>query len=259
MDAARQLPELFETVVELFLRPDQRGPRRLRAAFELVVRERQLERRGHESLLRPVVQVALDPAACLVGRLDEPCARRRELVPRLGVLDRVRHELGERRDPVLGPRRHRLAGGHTAVTAPQTRPPRMIGPPPPERIPSSRISAADHAADLVEVLDPHRSRGLQHPAEDSAAVERAAMPDRHGRRRPSDHPAATTAHSGLSTRSNVARCAPSSIPTSRVTAAKTSACDGALATSVATRRNAACSRTSSSSDPLAVDASTNRL
>jgi hypothetical protein len=76
---------------------------------------------------------------------------------------------------------------------------------------------------------------------------------------PSDHPATTTAHSGLSTRSNVARWAPSSIPASLVTATNTSAGDGSRATSVATRRNAACSRTSSSSVRLAVDASTRRL
>lgn len=60
-----------------------------------------------------------------------------------------------------------------------------------------------------------------------------------------------------SMRSKVVRCAPSRTPASSVTTAKASGGDGSCATNVATRRSAACSRTSSSSPPLVVGATRN--
>jgi hypothetical protein len=73
----------------------------------LSVEQRQFHPGGHESLLRAVVEVALDAPSCLVGRLDEARARGRELVAGLGVLDRVSHQLGEGRDAVLSACRDR--------------------------------------------------------------------------------------------------------------------------------------------------------
>src|SRR5262245_52509507 len=62
----------------------------------------ELKRERDESLLRAVVQVSLQPASLAVGRLDDPRARVRELPVRVSVRQRLRHELGEVREPTLG-------------------------------------------------------------------------------------------------------------------------------------------------------------
>ena len=56
----------------------------------------------HQPLLRAVVQVALQPAALGVAGLDEAGARRCELLARVGVRERLRGQLGEVPDPLLG-------------------------------------------------------------------------------------------------------------------------------------------------------------
>ena len=76
---------------------------------------------------------------------------------------------------------------------------------------------------------------------------------------PSDHPATMTASSGFATRIRFVVCAPSSRPASSVTAANTADVDGCRATSVATRRIAACSRMICSDAPMVADAPTIRL
>jgi hypothetical protein len=65
VDAARQIAQLGKAAVELFPCPGQDGPRALGVTLEPLVEHRQLERGGDESLLCPIVQVALDPPPCL--------------------------------------------------------------------------------------------------------------------------------------------------------------------------------------------------
>jgi hypothetical protein len=152
-------------------------------SLEPSLQDRQLERGRHEPLLRAVVQVALDPSPRLVGRRHESRARRRQLLSGLGVLDRERHELGERGNSILGARRHRRA----------RRPARRQGTPQMaaenDRARSCRADPeATHqrghgAADLIEVVDPHRRRGAQHLAQNPAPVDDRGVSDRHGRRR----------------------------------------------------------------------------
>jgi hypothetical protein len=89
MNTAGQVAQLAKAAFELLSRSGEYRPGRLRVTVEQSVQQAQLERRGHEPLLRAVVEIALDLAACLVGGLNEPCARRRQLVPRFRVLDRI--------------------------------------------------------------------------------------------------------------------------------------------------------------------------
>jgi hypothetical protein len=77
VNPAREVAQLLQTAVELFSHPAEYGPGAGRVALEPLVQQCQFERGGHESLLRPVVQITLDPPPRLVGRLDEPGARRR--------------------------------------------------------------------------------------------------------------------------------------------------------------------------------------
>jgi hypothetical protein len=182
VDAASQVAKLAQPAVELLACPGQHGSGALRIVFEASLEQRQLERGGHQALLGAVVKVALDATPCLVRGCHEPRARRRQLVPRLRVLDRVRHELRERRDPVLGARRHQHArrphrrDGAPDAAADDDRPAGAGADP---ELPHQ---FGDDAADLVEVLDPDGPLRLQHLPEHPAAVERAAMADRDRRR-----------------------------------------------------------------------------
>ena len=63
-----------------------------------------------EPLLRTVVQVALEPAAHLVGRGDQARARRDHLFARLGTRNGQREQCGERREPALDVVGKRLVG-----------------------------------------------------------------------------------------------------------------------------------------------------
>ena len=72
MDAARELAQLVEGDGELL---DQRVDlAALRRVLQLRLEHPQVERQADEVLLRAVVQVALDPAARGVARLDDPHA-----------------------------------------------------------------------------------------------------------------------------------------------------------------------------------------
>ena len=68
-------------------------------------------------LLRAVVEIPLQPAACLVGGLHEPRARHTELGLGALVRDRLRGEIGEAAESDLGAGRERILGG-AAVRAP---------------------------------------------------------------------------------------------------------------------------------------------
>ena len=80
----------------------------LRPRRQLRAREAQLQRDGHQALLRAVVQVALEPAALLVAHHHEPRARRDEILARLRAGDRERDQLAERAEAVLRVGRERL-------------------------------------------------------------------------------------------------------------------------------------------------------
>ena len=100
MDALRQLPHLRDRllgVLERFV--DQLRGRPV--VGERAARELERDDRVHEPLLGAVVQVPLDPPARLVGGLDDPAPRCRELGGALGVRDRGRDQLGELRDARL--------------------------------------------------------------------------------------------------------------------------------------------------------------
>jgi hypothetical protein len=88
VNPARQVAQLAEAALELLPHPGEDLPCR-GLLLDLTLEQREVERGRHESLLCAVVQVALDPAPCFVGRFDEPRARGRQLAARFGVLDRI--------------------------------------------------------------------------------------------------------------------------------------------------------------------------
>ena len=142
MDPARELAQLLERLRQLLA-----GALERRARLGLVAAaaggEPQVERERDEPLLRAVVQVALEPAALGVARLDDPRARGGEILARLRVGERLAGQLGEvarsaaRRPPGT-------ARGRTleTITAPHTPAPSVTGAATALRRPSSRSSAA---------------------------------------------------------------------------------------------------------------------
>jgi hypothetical protein len=138
MQAARELPQLGERgqqIVDAALN-GCRGGRLGRGGHEP-----QRQRNGDEVLLGAVVEIALDPAASIVGGLDDPGARLLELDPRVDVGDRLRDELGERakaRLRVRWERPLRRARGER----PHRWPPTRIGAATDAWVPRSGISCA---------------------------------------------------------------------------------------------------------------------
>ena len=123
-------------------------------------RQPQHQRERHEPLLRAVVQVALQPPALGVARRDDAGARGGELRARLRVGQRLRGQLGEVRDPLLG------AGAGTARARrwrrsprPTAAPSRKIGAATAERNPSPRSVARELARRSRVVVDPRRRAG----------------------------------------------------------------------------------------------------
>ena len=72
MDAAGQLAQVLQGLLRLGLRLGQRLPGDRGVAGELVAGQAQLGRQGHDLLLGPVVQVAFQVAAGLVGGGYQP-------------------------------------------------------------------------------------------------------------------------------------------------------------------------------------------
>ena len=150
MESPRQLAQLRKRSLQIRNAAlDRRRRRRLRARAS----EPQRQRQAHEALLGAVVEVALDPAASLIGGRDDARARLLELDPGVDVGDRLRDKLGERAEAslrVLGERLRRGArcdrapqmavnedrrgdpGAHAelAAAAPHTRPPYLRRSPP---------------------------------------------------------------------------------------------------------------------------------
>ena len=102
VDAARQLAQLVERARELGLRLDEQAEDVVGAALERALGEPQLQRERDEALLGAVVEVALQPAALGVAGLDDARARGGQLVVRIGVRERLRDEVGEVAQALLG-------------------------------------------------------------------------------------------------------------------------------------------------------------
>ena len=79
MDPAGQLAQLGGGRRERLADPLERGTGRLRVALGQAAREPHVQRERDEPLLRAVVEVALDPAAGVVGGLDDARARGAQL------------------------------------------------------------------------------------------------------------------------------------------------------------------------------------
>ena len=238
MDPARQIAKLAEAVLELLARPVKHALASAGRA-PAVVENRQLERGGHQPLLRAVVQVALDPPP--LDRRPRPAGATRP-TPRASRHSRPHARRARQRRPRDPP--HPGASRPDPATWPTGRPTAA------RRAESDRRPPSGSPAHASARRRRHRPRRSPRSSRDQASaacgpgfpdlVDRSSMPDRHGRRltvRPRRH---HRAHAGVSTRNNVVRCAPSSSPVSRVTAANLR---GAVprATRVATRRSAACS------------------
>ena len=169
MDPARELAQLGERVGELRAGALQQV---LGLAVGLGLGDPQHQRQRDEPLLRAVVEVALEPAALVVAGRDDPGARRRELLPRLGVGQRERDQLGEVGDPLLGAGQERLRlGGRDHHRAPE--------------LPGQRDRRADRGGEAVvaqpggvrpghgaEVVDAGGPAGGPDPRRGGRAVER---------------------------------------------------------------------------------------
>ena len=116
MDAARQLAQLLQGVRELVA-----GELEVAVLGMPARRQPQHQRQRDEPLLRAVVQVALQPPPLGVAGLDDARARGGEIGARLRIGQRLRRELGEVRDPLLGARRERSSVTLETITAPHIR------------------------------------------------------------------------------------------------------------------------------------------
>ena len=72
VDPARELAQLVERLRELAVGCAEERFRLLGVSLQGRLDEPQLERERDEPLLRPVVQISLQPPALGVGRLDDP-------------------------------------------------------------------------------------------------------------------------------------------------------------------------------------------
>ena len=102
VDAARQLAQLVERARELGLGLLEQPGNRVGAPLERALGEPQLQGERDEALLRAVVQVALEAAALGVAGAHDARARGRQLVVRVGVGERLRDEVGEVAQALLG-------------------------------------------------------------------------------------------------------------------------------------------------------------
>ena len=91
----------------------------------------------------------------------------------LRVGQRLRGELGEVRDPLLGAGRERLGSTLETITAPHSRPSRKIGAATAQRKPSPRRCAASSPSSAVVVVDARRRAGPVDARRGGVAVHRA--------------------------------------------------------------------------------------
>ena len=120
VDATGQLAKLVEALRELVLRRGQGLAGGRWILLERHADQGQVEREGDQPLLRAVVQVALEPPALDVPRLDDARARGGELLAGIGVRERLCHQLREVAQPLLEAVRQRLVGpGRRSQRTPQ--------------------------------------------------------------------------------------------------------------------------------------------
>ena len=191
------------------------------------------------------MQVALEAPALGVADLDDARPGRRQLLVGVGVGQRLRDEVGEVAQPLLELRRQRvLRRRHRRQHAPQ---------------PAADADRRGHAgavadaaqhrgegpARLVVALHALRAAAAGDLRDQRVAVEPQRRADREARRAVLAPGADDRrAYRGPSSCITFAPGSPSRRPTSSVTASKTRLGDGSPATSVATRRSAACSSAS---------------
>jgi hypothetical protein len=127
VQAAGELAQLAHREVELGARAgasvSAASGRRARAALE----HAQLERERHEPLLGAVVEVALEAAALLHPRLEDPQPRGAELLARLGALEPERDELGEVAERRSASAPSTSGAADATSRSPHVRPPTTIG------------------------------------------------------------------------------------------------------------------------------------
>ncbi len=181
MDAARQLAQVVERLREAL--PD------VRQLFgELVVvgrghrlRARELERQRHQALLDAVVEVALEAPARLVGGGDQPGARGHQLGAGLGVRDRGFEQLREPGHPLFGVGRRRVL----ALPARRDQPPQPALDDDRGRDARAQASLAGELRQgtlrSLVVLDPGRPPGPPHHCRGALALDAHARADRRSR------------------------------------------------------------------------------
>jgi hypothetical protein len=108
MNPARDLSQLHERRGQLVRRMVEEAVHLVRIPGEAVLGEPDRQRQRVQPLLRSVMEVALETPALGVTRLNQPCPRGGELLPRIGVRQRLRDQLGEAREALLGALGQRL-------------------------------------------------------------------------------------------------------------------------------------------------------
>ena len=208
-------------------------------AFRAPAGQLQRDHRVDQPLLRAVVQIADHAPALVVGGGDHPCARRGELGPRPDVRDRGRDQLGERADPCSVPAGSASARARRRSSRPTAAPRRRSGRPPRSGAQLARPTPRSRPR-------PSCSRPSGRPARSGDQRADVAFQRRRAPPEPASCPTSPPRWRCRPPRSGpAARRRPSSSrPTSSATAAKTSDGEASCATSVATRRRAACSSAS---------------
>ena len=133
--------------------------------------EPQLERQRDEALLGAVVEVALEAAALGVAGLDEPRPRGGELLARVGVRQRLGHQLGEVAQAPLGAS-SRSRGSRAEADERPPQPPADADGRGHRRAVAPRAQAlGELAADALVAVDPLDAAAATHAGEHGLAVE----------------------------------------------------------------------------------------
>jgi hypothetical protein len=170
--------ELAHRLVELPARGAHELARGARVAVEQALDEPQLQSERDEPLLGAVVEVALEAAALLEPRLQDPQARGVELLARLGALEAERDELGEVAEAPLGVGPERVGASRgDEDEAPGLRPDddRRRDRRPEAVAPHHLRGAAAHVGVVVDASRAARARDDRGQA--VAALERDGRPD----------------------------------------------------------------------------------
>ena len=145
VNAARHLPQVVHDPD-----PPLGDVCQLGAEVDVLGRDRRLhgskrEREWDELLLSAIVQVALDPPACLVRGGNHAGPGGRQLCEVLGLGDHSRDKLCERSQTCSVSRGNGCSSTEQTIMAPQTRPWTMIGAPAAGRKPAAAAAPAASA------------------------------------------------------------------------------------------------------------------